>query len=136
MDIFVENGEKCPNIFVFWGNYPADFSQLLLDFIAAKRDPNKCMVYETLAEMIPLDFQCGHINYAESRLMEAERPKIHEPLVESQGAIYQTRFSGVWHYMAIEQSIGLGLYQKYYMTEHLKAAATTMTKQMCELKGL
>ena len=62
MDDFVSRGKA--DTFVFWENYTSDFSQLLLDYIAAKQDDNRALEMETFAEMIPLDFQCGHVNYA------------------------------------------------------------------------
>ena len=64
MDDFVSRGKACSDTFVFWENYTPDFSQLLVDYIAAKRDDNRALEMETFAEMIPLDFQCGHVNYA------------------------------------------------------------------------
>ena len=60
----VSVGKACSNTFVFWENYTSDFSQLLLDYIAAKRADNRALEMETFAEIIPLDFQCGHVNYA------------------------------------------------------------------------
>lgn len=107
--------------------------------------------------MIPLDFQCGHVNYArwgsvnvaEARLLREEKPEIYNALVDSQGAVYRTArpFSGVWHDMALEQSLNrdCGKHEhlatkdkaltKYYLTAHLKAAVTAMTKQMSGIQS-
>ncbi len=44
--------------------YLTNPSKLLLDYVAAKRDDDRDREFETFAEMLPLDFMCGHINYA------------------------------------------------------------------------
>ena len=146
MDDFVLRGKACSDTFVFWENYTSDFSQLRLDYIATKRYDNRALEMETFAEMIPLDFQCGHVNYArwgcvnvaEGKLLQEEKPEIYQSLTDSQGAVYRTKrpFSGVWHDMGIEQSFDkdCGKYQhlatnekaltKYYLTTNYKAGVT------------
>jgi hypothetical protein len=84
METFEQHGRKCSDTFVFWDNYITDLAQLLLDYIAAKRSDNKDMELETFAEMVPLDFVCGHHNYAkwgivaiaEGQLLKQEHPEI------------------------------------------------------------
>ncbi len=102
--------------------------------------------------MLPLDFMCGHTNYArwgtvnviEGHLLKETKPDIHDSVSSDNAAVYRTGrpFSGVWHDMGIEQSINREcgkfqhLYtrevalQKYYLTAHLKAAVTSMMKKM------
>ena len=106
---------------------------------------------ETFAEIIPLDFRCGHVNYArwgcvnvaEGKLLQEEKPEIYQSLIDSQGAVYRTKrpFNGVWHDMGIEESLDkdFGKYQhlttnekaltKYYLTAHYKAGVTALTKR-------
>ena len=48
----------------FWVNFTTGFSQLILDYISAKKDDNTEMKLETFAEMLPLDFMCGHQHYS------------------------------------------------------------------------
>ena len=60
---FLDVGRSSSYMFLFWDNY-TKLSQLLLDYVAAKRDGNKHLEVEAFAEMIPYDFMCGHINYA------------------------------------------------------------------------
>ena len=64
MKVFVQQGRNSSDTFLFWDNYITDWAQLLLDYIASKRDNNKDMELETFAEMLPVDFMCGHQNYA------------------------------------------------------------------------
>ncbi|MES9881199.1 MAG: hypothetical protein ABW185_10000 [Sedimenticola sp.] len=149
---FTMDGRSRSDTFLFWDNYVSFISQLLLDYIAAKRDGNRSLELETFAEMIPLDFMCGHINYArwgcvnviEGHLLEVNKPEIHEAISGDNAAVYRTGrpFSGVWHDMGIEQSLNRdcgkfrhlytheGALQKYYLTAHLKATVTTMMKKM------
>ena len=156
MEEYVEKGKRCSDTFTFWENYTADFSQLLLDFIGAKRDDKKEIELETFAEMTPLDFQCGHTNYArwgcmniaEARHLEEDLPEVYNALSHGQGAVYRTArpFSGVWHDMGLEQSINkdCGKYQhlctrqaalsKYYLTAHIKAAVKAKTQEMSGMK--
>ena len=153
MSTFVAPGKSCSDTFVFWENYVSDYSQLLLDYIAAKRDDKKDLELETFAEMLPLDFMCGHTNYArwgtvnvaEQRLLQQEKPEIYEALSNGHGTVNRSAkpFSGIWHDMAIEQSLNkdCGKFQhvntkeetltKYYLTAHFKASVTAMTKKMC-----
>ena len=42
--------------FKFWDTYVNDLSQLLLDYIAAKRDGIRDLELETFTEMLPYDF--------------------------------------------------------------------------------
>ena len=150
MDDFVLRGKACSDTFVFWESYTSDFSQLLLDYIAD--DDNRALEMETFVEMIPLDFQCGHVNYArwgcvnvaEGKLLQEEKQEIYQSLIDSQGAVYRTKrpFSGVWHDVGIEQSLNkdCGKYQHlttnekalttYYLTAHYKAGVTALTKEM------
>ena len=41
-----------------------DLSQLLLDYIAAKRDGIRDLEFVAFAEILPYNFVCGQINYA------------------------------------------------------------------------
>ena len=149
---FLDVGRSSSYVFLFWDNY-TKLSQLLLDYVAAKRDGNKHLEVEAFAEMIPYDFMCGHINYArwgiidvsEKKILMEEKPDIFQALERSQSAIHHTMrpFSGIWQDMAIEQSINrhCGKYMhlstgpealnKYYLTAHLKATVVNLIEEMC-----
>ncbi len=96
MERFVDHGKGSSDTFAYWENYVADFSQLLVDYIAAKRDDNKGMELETFAEMLPLGFVCGHINYArwgtvnvaEQRLLQEDKLEIYQALASGHGFVY------------------------------------------------
>ena len=60
---FLDVGRSSSYTFLFWDNY-TKLSQLLLDYVAAKKDGKKHLEVEAFAGMIPYDFMCGHINYA------------------------------------------------------------------------
>ncbi len=112
---FTIDGRSRSDTFLFWENYVGFISQLLLDYTAAKRDGNRLLELETFAEMIPLDFMCGHTNYArwgtvnviEGQILKESKPDIHESISNDNAAVRRTGrpFSGVWHDMGIEQSI-------------------------------
>ena len=96
--------------------------------------------------MLPDDFVCGHTNYArwgtlnvtEGLLLKQNKPEFHEAISNEQSAVYRTGkpFSGVWHDMALEQSLNKecgkfkqlytqeGALQKYYLTAHREAKVT------------
>ena len=153
MELFEQHGRKCSNTFVFWDNYITDWVQLLLDYIAAKRSDDRERELEAFAEMIPLDFACGHQNYArwsiiavsEGQLLKDNHPEIHDALSNGHGSVHHTSkpFCAVWHDMGIEQSINkdCGKHRhictkddalnKYYLTAHYKACVTSSVKAMC-----
>ena len=147
---FTAEGCNKSYTFLFWETYINDLSQLLMDYIAAKRDGIRDLELETFAEMIPYDFVCGHTNYArwgtlnvtEGYLLKQSKPEFHEVISKEQSAVYRTNkpFSGVWHDMALEQSLNRecgkfkqlytneGALQKYYLTAHRKAEVTKNVK--------
>ena len=92
---FVSSGRASSDTFRFWDNYVSDFSQLLLDFIAATRGGNRDLQFETTGEMISIDFQCGHLNYAkwgtinflEGILLKEEYPEIYEAVSGNESAV-------------------------------------------------
>ena len=155
MDEFVKFGITCSDTFIFWENYTNDFSQLLLDYVAAKRNDEREIEYETFAEMLPIDFMSGHVNYArwgtvavaEANIMKATHPDIHQALSNGHGTVHHTKrpFNGVWHDLGIEQSINkeCGKYRhlctkpealsKYYLTAHTKAAVAQQTRVMSDM---
>ena len=91
--------------FKFWDTYVNDLSQLILDYMAAKRDGIRDLELETFAEMLPYDYVCGHTNYArwgslnvtEGHLLKQNKPELHESISTEQSAVYRTEkpFSGV-----------------------------------------
>ena len=151
-------GRASSDTFKFWDNYTSDFSQLLLDYIAATRDGKRDLQLEICGEMLPLDFQCGHINYAkwgtinflEGMLLKEEHPEIYSAISGNQSVVYHTKrpFSGVWQDMAMEQTLNrdCGKYRhlctkenallKYYLTAHQKAAVAAKTKELSGMKVL
>ena len=72
---FLDVGRSSSYTFLFWDNY-TKLSQLLLDYVAAKRDGNKHFEVEAFAEMIPYGFMCGHINYARWGIIDVSERKI------------------------------------------------------------
>ena len=152
MHDFTVGGCNLSYTFKFWETYINDLSQLLLDYIAAKRDGNRDLELETFAEMLPYDFVCGHTNYArwgtlnvtEGHLLKQNKPEFHETISKEQSVVYRTGkpFSGVWHDMALEQSLNKecgkfkqlytneGALQKYYLTAHRKAEVTNNMKMV------
>ena len=107
MHDFEQYGRSVSDTFCFWDNYVKDYSQLLLDYVSATRDGKRDIELEAFAEMLPLDFMCGHTNYArfgcihvsEGRLLKTSHPEIYDairlfitqriPLVEF-GTIWQS----------------------------------------------
>ncbi|CAM2106614.1 unnamed protein product [Caretta caretta] len=124
-----------------------------MDYIAAKRDDNKSVELETVAKTIPLDFQCGHVNYdrwgceniAEARFLE-EKPVIYHALVDSEEAVCTD--PSVMHGMTWPSSnlslADCGKHQHLftkdkaltncYLTAHFKVAVTAVRKQMCGMQ--
>ncbi len=157
MGNFTELGKNSSYTFTFWNNYLSDMSQLLLDYIAAKRDDNRDMELETFSQMLPYDFMCGHLNYAkwgtvnvaEGYLLQEKKPEVYQALSNGNWSVHHSQrpFSGVWHDMAIEQSLNKDcgkhrhLYSKetalnkYYLTSHLKAEVKAATKLMSGIRG-
>ena len=149
---FTTEGCNTSNTFKFWDNYVRDLSQLLLDYVAAKRDGNRDLELETFAEMLPYDFVCGHTNYArwgtvnvaEGHMLRLNKPDIHQAICNEHSAVYRSEkpFSVVWHDMAIEQTLNKEcgkfkqLYtqesalQKFFLTAHRKAEVTQNMKSL------
>ena len=108
-------GAKCSESFTSWHKYFTDYSQLLFDYIAAKRSDNHKMLIETFVDMLPLDFMFGHKNYArwgtvnviERQFLADECHEVYRALADGNWSVHHTKppFDGIWHDMEIEQSI-------------------------------
>ena len=136
----------------FWNLY-LKMVQLLLDYVSAEIDNNILLHMETFSEMLPFDFICNHQNYArwgsvyieEMNKLQTEHPDLFQNFVAGYHTIHKTdkeesKFSGVWADMGIEQSINrdcekLGgltniktkesAMERWYLTAHLKTNAAT-----------
>ena len=127
MKQFSKYGAECSETFTFWDKYLTNYSQLLLDYIAAKRSDNNEIEMESVAEMLPLDFMCGHVNYArwgtviviEGKLLADECPEVYRAFGDDNWSVHHTKqpFNGIWHDTGIEQSINkdCGKYQHLYL---------------------
>ena len=122
-------GAKCSESFTSWHKYFTDYSQLLFDYIAAKRSDNHKMLIETFVDMLPLDFMFGHVNYARWGTVNVikktdECPEVYRALADGNWSVYHTKppLDGIWNDLGIEQSIK----KKFgsYYTAHLEATRT------------
>ena len=91
----------------------------------------------------------GSLNVTEGHLLKQNKPELHESISTEQSAVYRTEkpFSGVWHDMALEQSLNKecgkfkqlytneGALQKYYLTAHRKAEVTKNMKMISGFLG-
>ena len=136
----------------FWNLY-LKMVQLLLDYVSAEIDSNILLHMETSSEMLPSDFICNHQNYArwgsvyieEMNKLQTEHPDLFQNFVAGYHTIHKTdkeesKFSGVWADIGIEQSINrdcekLGGFtniktkesamERLYLTARLKANVAT-----------
>ena len=144
----------------FWNLY-LKMVQLYLDYVSVERDSNILLQMETFSEMLPFDFICNHKNYArwgsvyiaEMNKLQIEHPDLFQNFSGGYHTIHkadkdESKFSGVWSDMSIEQSInrvcgklgGLNniktkesAMEKWYLTAHLKANVAT---QFLKYSGL
>lgn len=146
--------ETSSQMFKFWDDYVA-MVLLLLKFIRAEREGDWNLHLEATTEMIPHFFAMDRINYSrwlpvyimDMQQLAEKAPNVHTEFIKGNHAISRSSqpFNQVWTDMALEQSvnrdskaiggiIGItqrpGALEKWFLTAHERASATSATKAM------
>ena len=154
----MQRGRKDSCTFAFWNNY-IDMISCLLDFIRAEREGLWKLHLKSVAKMIPYFFATDRVNYArwacvylaDMKRLPVTAAGVHQQFLDGNHPVKrsQQNFNQVWTDMALEQSanrdskikggiIGIskcpGALNRWFLTAHERASATSATKRMAGLE--
>ena len=157
LDKFCNEGKEKSQTFSFWDNY-IDMIHCLLDFIRGEREGHWELHLASVAKMIPYFFAADRVNYArwacvylaDMKKLPFTAASVHQEFLDGNHPVKRSRqrFNQVWTDMALEQSanrdsktkggiIGIskqpGALNRWFLTAHERASATTATKKMAGL---